>query len=74
MYQVIRIIHRWTSLIFSLIVASIFAGMALTTLPEWFYYLPLPPLFVLIPTGIYMFFVPYFSSGQDALPAAKGRA
>ncbi|WP_246591566.1 hypothetical protein [Aminobacter anthyllidis] len=74
MSQVIRIVHRWTSLLFSLIVASIFAGMALTTLPEWYYYLPLPPLFVLIPTGIYMFFAPYFSGGQDALPAAKGRA
>ena len=74
MNSVIRTVHRWTSLVFSLIVASIFAGMAITTLPEWYYYLPLPPLFVLIPTGIYMFFVPYFSSQQDGLPAAKGRA
>lgn len=74
MNSVIRSVHRWTSLAFSLIVASIFAGMAVTTLPEWFYYLPLPPLFVLIPTGIYMFFQPYFSSRQDALPTARGRA
>ncbi|GAA2833167.1 hypothetical protein EDC40_104283 [Aminobacter aminovorans] len=74
MNQVIRFIHRWTSLLFSLIVASVFAGMAITTLPEWYYYLPLPPLFVLIPTGIYMFFAPYFSSRQDALPATERRA
>ena len=74
MRQVIRTVHRWTSLLFCLIVASIFAGMALSTLPEWFYYLPLPPLAVLIPTGIYMFFLPYFSDRQDALPAVKGRA
>lgn len=74
MNQVIRIVHRWTSLLFSLIVASIFAGMTVTTLPEWYYYLPLPPLFVLIPTGIYMFFAPYFGNRQDALPVAKGRA
>ncbi|WP_246485447.1 hypothetical protein [Aminobacter carboxidus] len=72
MSQMIRIVHRWTSLLFSLIVASIFVGMAVTTLPEWYYYLPLPPLFVLIPTGIYMFFMPYFGSQQDGLPAAKG--
>ena len=74
MNSVIRTIHRWTSLIFSLIVASIFAGIALTTLPEWFYYLPLPPLAVLIPTGIYMFFLPYFSGQSDSLPAPKGNA
>ena len=74
MNSVIRIIHRWTSLLFSLVVASIFVGMAITTLPEWYYYLPLPPLFVLIPTGIYMFFAPYFAGRPHALPAARGRA
>ncbi|WP_439500959.1 hypothetical protein [Aminobacter ciceronei] len=74
MNAVSRIIHRWTSLLFSLVVASIFVGMAVTTLPDWYYYLPLPPLFVLIPTGIYMFFAPYFSGRRDTLPAAKGQA
>lgn len=74
MNSVIRIIHRWTSLLFSLVVASIFVGMAITTLPEWYYYLPLPPLFVLIPTGIYMFFAPYFGGRPGALPETRGRA
>lgn len=74
MNQAIRIIHRWTSLLFSLIVASIFAGMAITTLPEWFYYLPLPPLAVLLPTGLYMFFLPYLSGQRDGVPASKGQA
>ncbi|GAA4121741.1 hypothetical protein ACFFTN_21265 [Aminobacter aganoensis] len=74
MNSVIRTIHRWTSLVFCLAVASIFAGMAVTTLPEWSYYLPLPPLFVLIPTGIYMFFVPYFNGRGSPVSAAKGSA
>ncbi|MCA0275725.1 MAG: hypothetical protein LCH86_06960 [Proteobacteria bacterium] len=74
MNSVIRAVHRWTSLLFCLIVASIFAGIAFTTLPEWFYYLPLPPLAVLIPTGLYMFFLPYFRSQQNGLPAARGGA
>ncbi|CAI2932779.1 hypothetical protein [Aminobacter niigataensis] len=74
MNSVIRTVHRWTSLVFSLAVASIFAGMAITTLPEWFYYLPLPPLFVLIPTGIYMFFLPYLGGQRNAVPASKGSA
>ncbi len=74
MNSLIRTIHRWTSLVFSLIVASIFAGMAIAQLPEWFYYLPLPPLAVLIPTGIYMFFLPWFSGRTNVAPAAKGHA
>lgn len=74
MNSTIRAIHRWTSLAFSLAVASIFAGMAVTQLPEWFYYLPLPPLAVLIPTGIHMFFLPYFSGQPKGVAAAKGHA
>lgn len=74
MNPLIRTIHRWTSLVFCLAVASIFAGMAVTQLPEWFYYLPLPPLAVLIPTGIHMFFLPYPNGRPKAVPAAKGHA
>ncbi|WP_378947655.1 hypothetical protein [Mesorhizobium sp. ANAO-SY3R2] len=72
MTSLIRTIHRWTSLAFSLAVASIFAGMAITTLPEWFYYLPLPPLAVLLPTGIYMFFLPYLRGQRVGATAPKG--
>jgi hypothetical protein len=36
--------------------AAIFSGQTL----EWLYYLPLPPLFLLMLTGLYMFFRPYF--------------
>ncbi|MGO4624016.1 hypothetical protein AB4Z34_27375 [Ensifer sp. 2YAB10] len=71
MTSLIRIIHRWTSLLFSLAVAGIFIGMPLATLPEWVYYLPLPPLFVLLPNGLYLFVLPYLSKPQGRVQAAE---
>lgn len=56
----IRSFHRWTSIIFVLIVAAIFAMLGLGQQPaQWIYYAPLPPLFLLMLTGLYMFFLPY---------------
>lgn len=71
MTSLIRTIHRWTSLLFSLAVAAIFAGMALTTLPEWVYLLPLPPLAVLVPTGLYLFALPYMGTRRGRVQAAE---
>jgi cellulose synthase/poly-beta-1,6-N-acetylglucosamine synthase-like glycosyltransferase len=61
----IRQIHRWLSIIFTLTVAANFTTMALGKPPMWLVYSPLPPLFLLIFTGLYMFALPY---------AAKRRA
>ncbi|MCY1739725.1 hypothetical protein ACU4I5_34120 (plasmid) [Ensifer adhaerens] len=71
MTALIRKIHRWTSLLFSLAVAAIFAGMPVITLPEWVYYLPLPPLAVLLPTGIYLFVLPYLGKPEGRMQAAE---
>lgn len=51
----IRQFHRWTSIVFVAIVAGIFALLAFAPPPEWVYFLPLPPLFLLMLTGLYMF-------------------
>ena len=57
----IRVVHRWTSIIFALVVAAIFVMLGLGQQPgQWFYFVPLAPLFVLSVTGLYMFFLPYF--------------
>ena len=57
----IRQFHRWVSIIFSAIVLAIFVTLGLGHQPvEWVYYLPLPPLFLLMFSGLYMFFRPYF--------------
>lgn len=74
MTSLIRTIHRWTSLAFCLAAASIFAGMAVSRLPEWFYYLPLPPLAVLLPTGLSLFVLPCLRRQRVGPPAPKGHA
>lgn len=60
----IRQFHRWTSLAFMLVVAAIFAMLGLGQQPaQWLHYLPLAPLFLLMLTGVYMFFQPYVAKG-----------
>ena len=55
----IRQIHRWLSIIFTLTVIANFATMALGEPPSFVVYSPLPPLFLLMFTGLYMFVLPY---------------
>lgn len=61
----IRVFHRWTSLAFTLVVAVIFAMLGLGQQPaQWIYYVPLLPLFLLLITGLYMFFLPYVAKAR----------
>ncbi|MGV2496833.1 hypothetical protein [Pelagerythrobacter aerophilus] len=60
----IRQLHRWTSMVFTLIVVGIFAFQAFAVPPEWLYYTPLPFLFFLMLTGIYMFIRHYRRPAQ----------
>lgn len=66
----IRVFHRWTSLVFALIVAAIFTMLGLGLQPaQWIYYLPLAPLFLLMLSGLYMFFQPYFARARGGRPS-----
>ena len=52
--------HRWLSIVFTLTVVANFTAMALMGQPfPWIVYAPLPPLFLLMFTGLYMFALPY---------------
>lgn len=63
----VRQFHRWVSILFTAIVLAIFAMLGVGQQPaEWAYYLPLPPLFLLMFSGLYMFFRPYFRKGGGA--------
>jgi hypothetical protein len=62
----IRQFHRWVSIIFTLTVAANFAVMAIGTPPALIVYAPLPPLFLLLFTGLYMFVLPYVSRRSRA--------
>jgi hypothetical protein len=55
----IRQLHRWLSIIFTMTVVANFIAMALGKPPSWIVYSPLPPLFLLMFSGLYMFVLPY---------------
>ncbi|WP_426124710.1 hypothetical protein [Pararhizobium sp. PWRC1-1] len=55
----IRQAHRWLSILFTVAVIANFAAMAMGEPPPWLVYAPLPPLFLLLFTGLYMFALPY---------------
>ena len=66
--QWIRQIHRWLAIIFTLTVIANFAAMSQGQPPMWIVYSPLP-LFLMLATGLYMFFLPYAAKRRRA--AAK---
>jgi hypothetical protein len=56
----IRQTHRWLSIVFTLTVIANFAVMGMGHKPPpWIVYAPLPPLFLMLLTGLYMFVLPY---------------
>lgn len=60
----VRQIHRWLAILFTLTVMANFASMTRGQPPAWITYSPLPPLFLLIGTGLYMFALPYLAKRQ----------
>ena len=62
----IRQFHRWMSVAFTAgFIANLVAMSGGKEPAFWVYLLVLVPLFMLFPTGIYMFVRPYFGRGQQ---------
>lgn len=59
--KAVRQLHRWLSIIFTAAVAANFVATATGAPPTWIVYAPLPPLFVLMATGLCMFAMPYLA-------------
>ena len=58
----VRQIHRWVSIVFTLTVIANFIALSQTgggMPPPWVTYSPLPPLALLLFTGLYLFVLPY---------------
>jgi hypothetical protein len=55
----IRQTHRWLSIVFTLTVIANFAVLGMEQRPSWIVYAPIPPLFLMLLTGLYMFVLPY---------------
>jgi cellulose synthase/poly-beta-1,6-N-acetylglucosamine synthase-like glycosyltransferase len=62
----IRQSHRWLSIVFTLTVIANFAAMTRGTPPPWITYSPLPPLFLLLFSGLYLFALPYVAKARSA--------
>ena len=57
-----RQIHRWLAILFTLTVIANFVAMGQGTPPIWIVYSPLPPLFLMMATGLTMFALPYLAA------------
>ena len=55
----IRQLHRWIGLLFTATVIANFVAMAFGPPPAWITFAPLAPLFLLMFSGLYMFFRHY---------------
>jgi hypothetical protein len=70
----IRQIHRWLSIVFTVtVIANI---VALSTgkgqPPDWITYSPLPPLALMLLSGLYLFVLPYAAKWRGARGAGAG--
>ncbi len=64
----LRQIHRWVSMAFTAAVIGCFVvlGLGQQDSAAWVFYLPLPPLLVLLFTGLYLFVLPYGTKWRSA--------
>jgi heme A synthase len=61
----VRQIHRWLSIVFVVIVVITFIALQQEGAPEWVNYMALPPLFLLLLTGLYLFALPYVAKWRN---------
>jgi hypothetical protein len=61
-----RSFHRWTSLVFTVAVIINVIAAAMKAQAVWIGLLALFPLILLMITGLYMFFRPYFTKERHA--------
>jgi hypothetical protein len=59
MNKLIRQTHRWLSIVFTLTVIANFVALTQGPPPAWVTYSPLPPLALLLFSGLYLFVLPY---------------
>ncbi|HET7040928.1 MAG TPA: hypothetical protein VFI13_02870 [Gemmatimonadales bacterium] len=71
----IRQTHRWLSIIFTLTVIANFVQIARAggkQVVNWVTYSPLPPLFLLLFSGLYLFALPYAARWRSDRAVAVG--
>ena len=73
MHRIIRRLHRWVSIVFTLTVIGIFVSQALGHTEGWLFYTPLAPLMLMMISGLYLFALPYVTKGPDKATAGRDR-
>ncbi len=74
MSKLIRQIHRWLSIAFTLGVITntvVIFGLGQQQPAFWVYLLALVPLFALLASGLYLFFLPYVVRGRATATAGR---
>jgi hypothetical protein len=66
MNTLIRQTHRWLSIAFTLTVIANFVALTQGQPPAWVTYSPLPPLALLLFSGLYLFVLPYATRWRSA--------
>jgi len=61
----VRQIHRWLSIAFTVTVIVTAVALGTGKPPAWVSYIALPPLFLLLFTGLYLFVLPYLTKGRS---------
>ena len=72
----IRQTHRWLSIAFTVTVVTNFVAMAQGSgmPPPWITYSPLPPLALLLFSGLYLFVLPYATRWRGRRTEVRGSA
>lgn len=65
--KLIRQSHRWLAIIFTLVVIANFVAFGMGQAIPWLYYLPLPPLFLMMFSGLWMFAQPYVARRRSGV-------
>ncbi|MBD9370380.1 hypothetical protein [Xanthomonas sp. XNM01] len=70
--EFVRWAHRWLSMAFTVTVVANIIAVASGRQVEWLYMLPLVPLSLLVPSGLYMFFQPWLRKRSAQEPGRDG--
>ncbi len=70
----IRQTHRWLAIAFTATVITSFVALTQENPAAWVFYLPLPPLFLLMFSGLYLFALPYVTKWRGGRGAARETA
>jgi hypothetical protein len=65
--NIIRQVHRWLGVVFTISVIATFVAMAQEKPAVWVSYLPLAPLALLWLTGVYLFVLPHAAKWRRGL-------